>query len=159
MNILPIETEFGIFTAGYTEKGLAQIDFPSRKKISATAVSPQIQRWHKSTSRALQNVLAGKNTGELPPLDLSRGTEFQQKIWSALREIKAGNVVTYAELAGKLGKPKGARAAGGACGANPIPVLIPCHRVLAASGKIGGFSGGLDWKKRLLTIERVKFKA
>jgi len=73
-----------------------------------------------------------------------------------LRKIKPGSTRSYSELAGAVGKPQAARAVGGACGANPIPVLIPCHRVLAANRKIGGFSGGLEWKRRLLEREGVK---
>ena len=66
-----------------------------------------------------------------------------------------GQTFSYGEVAKAIGRPKAVRAVGGACGANPIPVLIPCHRVLAAGGKIGGFSGGLDWKRTLLARENI----
>ena len=66
-----------------------------------------------------------------------------------------GKTKSYGEVARAIGKPKAVRAVGGACGANPIPVLIPCHRVLAANRKLGGFSGGLNWKRKLLAQERV----
>lgn len=72
-----------------------------------------------------------------------------------MKKIKPGNTRSYGEIARSIGKPKAVRAVGGACGANPIPVLIPCHRVLAANRKIGGFSGGLEWKEKLLTREGV----
>ena len=74
-----------------------------------------------------------------------------------MRKISPGKTKSYGEIAPAIGKPKAVRAVGGACGANPVPVLVPCHRVLAANKKLGGFSGGLDWKRSLLTREGIKF--
>ena len=71
-------------------------------------------------------------------------------------KISTGKTKSYGEIASAIGKPKAVRAVGGACGANPVPVLVPCHRVLAANKKLGGFSGGLDWKRSLLAREGVK---
>jgi len=85
------------------------------------------------------------------PLDLG-GTPFQRAVWDALRRIPRGATRTYAELACELGRPGGARAVGAAAGANPVPVLVPCHRLLAADG-LGGFSGGLAAKRALLALE------
>ena len=82
------------------------------------------------------------------------GTDFQHRVWSALLDIPTGQTVTYGELAARIGKPKAARAVGTALGANPVPFFVPCHRVVAANG-LGGFTGGLDIKKRLLSIEKV----
>jgi O-6-methylguanine DNA methyltransferase len=156
-----IPTALGEFVAGYSTHGLARLDFPSKSKpptISLVTDAPvSVRRWHEATTRALKNVLAGKNAGELPPLDWSDGTDFQRAVWSAMRTIRVGQTLSYGEIARAIGKPKALRAVGGACGANPIPVLVPCHRVLAAKGKIGGFSGGLDWKRTLLEREGVKF--
>ena len=72
-------------------------------------------------------------------------------------KISIGKTKSYGEIAAAIGNPKAVRAVGGACGANPVPVLVPCHRVLAANKKLGGFSGGLDWKRSLLKREGVKF--
>ncbi len=80
------------------------------------------------------------------------GTPFQQQVWSALRRIPFGATVSYGDLARELGRPGGARAVGQANGANPIPIVIPCHRVVARHG-LGGFSGGLHRKERLLALE------
>lgn len=80
------------------------------------------------------------------------GTHFQIKVWKAMRKIPWGSALTYGELAVKAGSPKAVRAVGQACGRNPLPLVIPCHRVLAASG-IGGFASGLDWKAKLLEFE------
>jgi O-6-methylguanine DNA methyltransferase len=160
---LPLPTPDGQFIARYSEKGLAEMDFPKVGRASSRAVkqygiSVQIHDWHRATEAALKNILAGRTAKNLPPLDLSGGTEFQQAVWRELRKISAGKTRSYGEVAQAIGKPKAVRAVGGACGANPIPVLVPCHRVLAAHGKIGGFGGGLDWKRRLLTREGVKLE-
>jgi O-6-methylguanine DNA methyltransferase len=72
--------------------------------------------------------------------------------------IAPGQTKTYAQIAAEVGKPDATRATGTACGANPIPVLVPCHRVVAANGKLGGFSGGLEWKRRLLGREGVRLE-
>ena len=111
--------------------------------------------WHYLTSTAVEKILGGQTPTELPPLDLSCGTEFQLSVWKSLLKIKPGRTQSYGEIAKSIGKPKAVRAVGGACGANPIPLLVPCHRVLAANRKIGGFSGGLGWKEKLLLREGV----
>jgi O-6-methylguanine DNA methyltransferase len=106
------------------------------------------------TAEALAAVLIGRKPLALPPLDLSGGTEFQQRVWMALQRIPIGQTKSYGELAKEIGSPKAVRALGGACGANPVPLLIPCHRVVASNDELGGFNGGLDWKLRLLAAER-----
>jgi O-6-methylguanine DNA methyltransferase len=152
---LPIATTDGEFVAGYSDKGLAFLNFPTgkRRALSDEAAPPQVRRWHEMTTTALKRTLAGQDTGQLPPLDDSAGTDFQRSVWRAMRRIQSGHTSSYGEIAKAIGKPNAVRAVGGACGANPIPVLVPCHRVLAAHQKIGGFSGGLDWKRKLLARE------
>ncbi|MCL2017949.1 MAG: methylated-DNA--[protein]-cysteine S-methyltransferase [Alphaproteobacteria bacterium] len=81
------------------------------------------------------------------------GTEFQMNIWNALTQIPYGKTISYAKLAENIGHPRAVRAAGNANGRNPIPIIIPCHRVIASNGNIGGFSLGLDLKRKLLAIE------
>jgi methylated-DNA-[protein]-cysteine S-methyltransferase len=158
---LPIPTRDGQFTAHYSDKGLAGLDFPKTGQKPTRTVkqgdvpADTISRWHRATESALKSVLAGRAAKNLPPLDWSGGTEFQKKVWDALKKISLGETKSYGEIARTIGKPKAVRAVGGACGANPIPVLVPCHRVLAANQKIGGFSGGLDWKRKLLARERA----
>lgn len=164
---LSIPTRDGEFTARYSGKGLVQMDFPNAKAFVApkrseggravkiNGIPARMQDWHQATEAALKNILAGRTAKRLPPLDLSGGTEFQKAVWRELRKISPGKTKSYGEVAQAIGKPRAVRAVGGACGANPIPVLVPCHRVLAAHGKIGGFGGGLDWKRRLLAREGV----
>ena len=160
---LPIPTTDGVFMAHYSTRGLAGLTFPSAHKqnksstATRTLVSAQVRRWHTITTKALNRALTGRSPKSLPPLDLSSGTAFQQRVWNALRCIASGKTRSYTEIATTVGQPKAARAVGGACGANPIPVFVPCHRVLAANHRLGGFSGGLDWKRTLLAREGIQF--
>lgn len=151
-----ISTQAGDFLAEYSETGLAQLHFPGQWKDREGEAAPA--KWVKQTQRALEACIAGKEARELPPLDVA-GTEFRKQVWDLLLAIPAGKTRSYGDLAKDLGKAGASRAVGSACGANPIPVLIPCHRVLASSGKLGGFSGGLDWKRRLLKAEGVLLTA
>ena len=113
---------------------------------------------HPVLGRAVQALSAYFDEGiPLPgdmPLDLA-GTPFQLKVWKALRQIPHGKTVSYGDLARKIGKPGASRAVGGACGSNPLPLFIPCHRVLASDGSLGGFGGGLDVKEQLLVHEQI----
>jgi methylated-DNA-[protein]-cysteine S-methyltransferase len=89
------------------------------------------------------------------PLDLEAATDFQREVYAELVKVPHGRVTTYGELAEAVGRAELARAVGQAVGANPIPIVIPCHRVVAADGRLGGFSGGLDVKVALLAVENV----
>jgi len=160
---LTIPTADGEFLARYSAKGLCELWFPDGKKGKKAGdgaqVSNQIREWHERTVEALNIALKGRDPKTFPPVDLSNGTEFQQRVWEVLRTIAMGRTLSYGEVARRIGKPKAVRAVGGACGANPIPVFVPCHRVLAANQRLGGFSGGLDWKRRLLAREGAEVRA
>jgi O-6-methylguanine DNA methyltransferase len=95
---------------------------------------------------------------DLFPLDVSTGTPFQRKVWSIVRRIPYGRVRTYGWIGLEMGRPEAARAIGAAVGANPLPLLVPCHRVVASDGGLCGFSaqGGVDLKARMLELERVR---
>jgi methylated-DNA-[protein]-cysteine S-methyltransferase len=82
------------------------------------------------------------------------GTAFQQRVWEALRDIPAGETISYAQLAGAVGTPTASRAVGRANGTNPVPIVVPCHRVIRADGTLGGYGGGLERKRWLLSHER-----
>lgn len=88
-------------------------------------------------------------------LDWQRGTVFQRRVWRILQTIPFGQTRTYTWVARRVGKPRAARAVGQACGVNPTPVIVPCHRVVAADGSWGGFAAGLVWKRRLLQHEQA----
>ena len=161
---LPAPTRDGEFLAHYSEKGLAGLNFPKSGQNSGPGgeiipIPRNVRDWHRTTTQALKLVLAGGQPKELPPFDWTEGTDFQQKVWRAMSKISSGKTLSYGEIASAIGKPKASRAVGGACGANPIPVLVPCHRVLAANKQIGGFSSGLHWKRLLLEREGVKVAA
>ncbi len=106
----------------------------------------------------LSDLIDGKRRDFPYPLDISGGTSFQKTVWTALRDIPYGTTLTYGELAARIGKPNAARAVGQAVGVNPLPVVIPCHRVLASGGALGGFTGGLDIKRHLLRVEGISFR-
>ncbi len=156
-----IATPLGNFIAEYSENGLSGLSFPDRKpdltgrETGEKKVSPKIRDWHRLTETALKKMLSGEEPAKFPPLDL-QGTEFQKNVWREMLKIPYGKTKSYGEVAQAVGKPKAVRAVGGACGANSIPVLVPCHRVLAANHKIGGFGSGLGWKCKLLEIEGVE---
>jgi methylated-DNA-[protein]-cysteine S-methyltransferase len=101
----------------------------------------------------LTDYFAGRPT-DFSSLSLDpRGTAFQLKVWQELRQIPRGSAISYRELARRVGSPKGYRAVGQANAANPLPLIIPCHRVIAADGSLGGYSSGLDRKSWLLEHE------
>jgi O-6-methylguanine DNA methyltransferase len=160
-NAFPVPTPYGNFLAIYSEKGLAGLYFPDRQNEALSEMgagqkaSPKIRDWHRMTSAAVKKFFAGQK-GKLPPLDLE-GTEFQKSVWRKLLKISRGSTMSYGEVAEAIGHPRAVRAVGSACGANPVPLFVPCHRVLAANKKIGGFGSGLDWKKRLLAVEGINF--
>jgi len=87
-----------------------------------------------------------------PSIGKLEGTDFQKAVWNALKKIPRGQTRTYGEIAAAIGRPGAVRAVGTACGANPVPLFIPCHRVVAKNG-LGGFGSGLPWKKLLLELE------
>jgi methylated-DNA-[protein]-cysteine S-methyltransferase len=103
----------------------------------------------------LQEYFAGRRRQFDLPLELD-GTEFQRRVWLNLAEIPYGETVSYAELAMIVGRPHAYRAVGQANGANPIPIVLPCHRVLASGGGLGGYGGGLPMKRSLLALEGVE---
>lgn len=101
---------------------------------------------------ALRAYFAGQLTVFELPLDTSAGTPFQQAVWRATARVPYGRCATYGQIAEAIGRPGSARAVGGAMGRNPTPIVVPCHRIVAAGG-IGGFTGGLRYKRALMAVE------
>lgn len=120
---------------------------------AASATFTPLPGFFTSTLAALDRYLA--EGGELKlPVDLQSGTALQRSVWLAIARIPYGKTISYSDLAERVGFPRAVRAVASACGANPIPLVIPCHRVLAKDGTLGGFSlGGLETKEYLLRIE------
>ena len=107
----------------------------------------------------LRAYFAGRRRRFDVPVDLSHVTPFVRRVLTATMQVPAGNLVSYGDIARRIGQPRGSRAVGQALGRNPIPIVIPCHRVIASGGRIGGYTGGLAVKKRLLRLEGVLAEA
>jgi AraC family transcriptional regulator, regulatory protein of adaptative response / methylated-DNA-[protein]-cysteine methyltransferase len=105
---------------------------------------------------ALAKYIAGRSQMPTPPLDI-RGTPFQFAVWDQLRAIPPGETRSYSEIARRIGRPRAIRAVGTANGANPVSILIPCHRAIRASGHLGGYRWGLDRKRKLLQMEALMY--
>jgi methylated-DNA-[protein]-cysteine S-methyltransferase len=107
------------------------------------------------TKTQLEEYLQGKRSAFSIPLDM-QGTPFQMEVWKQLIKIPYGETLSYSELARQIKRDQAVRAVGTANGKNPLCIIIPCHRVIAANGTLGGYSGGLELKKKLLTLEQNK---
>jgi methylated-DNA-[protein]-cysteine S-methyltransferase len=107
----------------------------------------------RAARKQLTEYLAGTRTSFTLPLDLSEGTGFQRRVWRVLQGLPYGQLRSYQEVAARVGGSQYARAVGNAVGANPLPIVIPCHRIVARDASLGGFSGGLPTKRRLLALE------
>jgi methylated-DNA-[protein]-cysteine S-methyltransferase len=112
----------------------------------------------KNLVHRFQAYYSGQKATFPDKLDLGEATPFQRQVWEACREIPYGETKSYAWIARQTGKPGAARAAGQALGKNPLPIVVPCHRVLSSDGGLGGFTGGLATKKRLLALEKQSGK-
>jgi O-6-methylguanine DNA methyltransferase len=139
-----IETELGRLYLAANERGLCRVELHEAGIASLTEVPVELAE----AARQLQ---------EYARVD-RRGSEFELRVWNALRAIPWGQTRTYGEIARAIGDPGAARAVGRANGCNPLPILVPCHRVVSSTG-LGGFSAGLEWKQRLLALERVQLFA
>jgi methylated-DNA-[protein]-cysteine S-methyltransferase len=150
-----IDTPLGRVRLAATDQGLAGLWFVGQKH------SPDTTGWqddphHPVLREAATQVLAyfqGQRRSFDLPLDLSRGTPFQQAVWNALLAIPCGATRRYGQLSQSIGHPAAARAVGAAVGRNPISVIVPCHRVLGADGSLTGYAGGLERKSALLKLE------
>ena len=158
-----VETPLGSLRVAVTESGVVRIALPRSSGAGFAgwlrSVYADAERvpWLPLVDKVTQELgeyFAGKRREFSLPVEL-RGTDFQRAVWREIAAIPYGATLTYAEVARSAGRANAVRAAGSATGANPIPILVPCHRVIAAHGKLGGFSGGLDAKRRLLALEKA----
>jgi methylated-DNA-[protein]-cysteine S-methyltransferase len=159
MNYANLETPIGtlliagdvdtIRLIGFPKNGKAQKPEPDWKQSSRGAVGEAM--------RQLKEYFAGRRSEFDLPL-APEGTEFQRNVWKRLQEIPYGETISYGELAKRIGNPNASRAVGAANGSNPIPIVIPCHRVIGANGKLTGFGGGLPTKEALLSLEAKQLR-
>jgi methylated-DNA-[protein]-cysteine S-methyltransferase len=157
----PVDSPFGTLVAAVTDRGLVRLTFPEERTDAAlerlaARVSPRIlesPRRLDPVRRELDEYFAGTRQSFEVPLDWSLVGPFARRVLGAAAAIPYGSVLTYTQVAGKAGSPRGSRAAGNALGSNPIPIVVPCHRVLRLGGALGGYAGGLERKRRLLELE------
>ena len=157
-----VDSPLGSLVVAATERGLVRLAYPGRPLDAvlgelAARVSPRVLEAPArldAVRRELDEYFEGRRRRFDLPLDwaLTRG-QFGRRVLEATAKIGFGDVSTYAEVADRAGSPRGMRAAGNALGANPIPVVVPCHRVLRSGGALGGYTGGLDKKEFLLRLE------
>jgi O-6-methylguanine DNA methyltransferase len=142
-------------TVWVSDRGLRRIEFGPEPKDGHADPPETWPPLLRSAVEQLEEYFRRERRAFDIPLDLEAATEFQRDVYAHLVQVPHGRITTYGELAESVGRAELARAVGQAVGANPIPVVIPCHRVVAADGRLGGFSGGLDVKVALLAIENV----
>lgn len=148
-----METPIGVLTLAADDDGLRRIDFPPPRP------PPAGEDWRegsndvlRETRRQLDEYFAGTRKAFDLPLS-PRGTDFQRAVWKQLAAIPYGGTWSYRDLARRIGKPSAMRAVGAANGRNPLPIVLPCHRVIGADGSLTGFGGGLPTKAFLLRLE------
>jgi methylated-DNA-[protein]-cysteine S-methyltransferase len=158
-----IDTPVGPLLLAATEKGLVRVAFEceSHDRVLETLsakISPRVLRAPRrldAAAREIDEYFAGRRTGFDLPLDYSLSSGFRQLVQRHLSQIAYGNTESYKEVAQIVGNPKAVRAVGSACATNPLPVVVPCHRVLRTDGSLGGYAGGLAAKTALLALERT----
>jgi len=154
-----VNTSLGPMLVAATDKGVCRVSFnEGREALERRFPRAELVEGGADFAQLVEQVIAAVETpGDFAhiPLDV-KGTAFQEAVWQELRRIPVGETRTYAQLAAAIGRPKAVRAAGSANGANNVAVLIPCHRVIATGGGLGGYAYGLDIKRALLDRERDK---
>ncbi len=139
---MTLDSPIGPLSIVTDEEGrLREIRFGADDVAGDHAVAAQLREYFAGTRRTFELELA------------PRGTPFQLEVWKALCEIPYGDTITYAELARRIGRPAAVRAVGAANGANPIPIVVPCHRVIGSNGTLTGYGGGIERKQFLLALE------
>lgn len=156
--MMVVDSPVGPLTLKANEKGLTRLDFGRLESIQTKGpVDDKAQAHLDSAAKQLEMYFAGKLKKFDVAMDI-QGAEFHKQVWEQLLAIPYGQYLSYGEIAHILQKGGAARAVGQACGANRIAIIIPCHRVLAQGGGLGGFGGGLPAKKWLLEHEGIKYK-
>ena len=163
VHVARFDSPLGALRVAGTARGLAYLELPH---ASGRGLSGWLERQaqpvelapgfapNREAVRQILEYLAGKRREFALPLDL-RGTPFQLQVWQQLLEIPYGETRSYGEIARAIGRPGAMRAVGGANGANPVALVVPCHRVVQSGGRLGGYRGGVELKARLLALERA----
>jgi methylated-DNA-[protein]-cysteine S-methyltransferase len=157
------DTPVGALLLAATPKGLVRVayereDFDVVLELLATKISPRVLRSPQrldAAARELEEYFAGRRTRFELSLDTSLSSGFRREVQRALPAIEYGQTRSYGQVAELVGRPRAVRAVGTACATNPLPIVVPCHRVLRADGTLGGYVGGPDAKTALLSLERI----
>jgi methylated-DNA-[protein]-cysteine S-methyltransferase len=149
---LALESPIGTLVLRGDDRALAQLFLPLSRPRPRHSVG-RVPAPLAEAARQLDEYFAGTRRSFSLDFELD-GTEFQRRVWLALADIPYGETVSYGELARSVGHPNAYRAVGSANGANPLAIILPCHRVIASDGSLGGYGGGLATKQRLLDLER-----
>lgn len=157
------QTAWGWVGMASSPAGLLALTLP--EPTQERALKPLLERWGEGQpyddptldglKRKLQQYFDGQPVLFDEPLDLTEATAFQRRVWLAVRDIPYGETRSYAEIARQAGSAGAARAVGQALAANPLPIVVPCHRVIGSNEDLRGFGGGLDLKRRLLEMEKA----
>jgi methylated-DNA-[protein]-cysteine S-methyltransferase len=158
LSFTQMESPIGPLLLAGDDEGLHEISFVNGRHPARPDPS-----WNENPGPLQETIgqLRAYFAGELENFDLPlapQGTPFQLIVWKQLCEIPYGETISYGELAGRIGNPKASRAVGLANGSNPIPIVIPCHRVIGSNGKLTGYGGGLPIKEKLLALERRQLR-
>jgi len=149
---------FGTLYLVWSSRGITHLTLPGGKHPYSAEAGPPVH----AIPAAWQRVLDDYFRGEVIEFDAipvaPRGTEFQRQVWAALRRIPHGKVRPYSGVAADISNPRAMRAVGAANGKNPVPILVPCHRVVEQDHKLGGYSGGIEVKKMLLRLEGARLE-
>lgn len=154
-----MKSPIGPLWVAVSDKGVVMLDWGSRE--FPPAGDKERFQWKRSeektadTCKQLDEYFSGERTDFTVPLDLRHGTEFQKRCWEILTQIPYGETRSYLQVAQAAGRPAASRAVGQANHHNPIPIIIPCHRVINTDGGLGGYGGGLDVKEHLLAMENA----
>ena len=152
MEFLLFETHLGYMALSEEEGHITRLYLPNTP--TPRLMPHETPILHRAREQLLEYLAGERKKFDLPLAP--QGTPFQQKVWNALQEIPWGETRSYKDIALAVDCPKGFRAVGMANRSNPLPIFIPCHRVIAADGSLGGYAGGLELKKALLTIEGMQ---
>lgn len=163
-----MDSPIGPLTLFATEAGLCNIEFGTftdthlamekwAKKVMLVGEFVQDRERLEQVTTQLSEYFAGNRTTFDMPLDL-HGTSFQQKVWEELLKVSYGETKAYKDIAQGIAAPKAVRAVGGAVNRNPLPIIVPCHRIIGSNGALVGYNGGLDKKVKLLEIENISAK-
>ena len=147
-----VESPIGKLVLVADDEGIRRVHFPDDDSAYEVDAIEDPERFTDALEQ-LDEYWSGKRTEFDLPL-IPEGTEFRMQVWDALLDVPYGKTASYGEIARRVGRPKAARAVGAACGSNPLPIFIPCHRVVGSTGALTGFGGGLPIKEKLLALEK-----